>query len=833
MAYASEPLIRDVRQALLEIGYPDDLLLTDYPFADVLSDSFEVRNIPFAAFAQGPPSYRSASMGIAFLRDARADDLRRFTALGAPQIFVMDAEASQVGRWKIRSAEPPELLERFAPGTLPNRIREERSRWEPAHVLRAKSAFGFTPPEQLDFYDLGLIPVLEGWVQEKLDGLLRGVIADGMKALKEGGQHQESHAVAGLYRLVFRLLAAKLLGDRGHHGSWLNEDVDEVIRRVDDFYFPKTPPTPLSGLLPRQRIWDSIRESIHLQNLSVEALAFVYENTLVSAETRAKYGTHATPHQIAEFVVNSLPFEELPPEERIVFEPFTGHAPFLTAALGRLKTLLGSSVPPSERHDYFVRMLRGLEIDPFAAEVARYSLMLADFPNPDGWQIEVGDVFDSPRFDTLLHGAQVVLSNPPYENSQAAKCAEQILTDPPSMLGLVLPRKSIDGVAFREFRRALLKRYGEVRTSVLPDVAFKHSESETLVLLAYGRGRTDRILVSQYVSREDFNGFLKGSRATWATKKVRERSGSQGLSETIWRTPRADTWERLSHYDSLNAVLEDSARGVEYRVRVRDEREALVSDEPRAGFQAGVMNVPAPFEPYLPLEPQYLRIEDEWMRGRAHRKPWAKPKVLVNANRLSRGPWTVAAALDRSGLVAYQTFLGLWPREDVPMEVVAAIMNGPVANAFLYDHRTSRHNQLGTVRKIPIPPLGALDSRRIVSLVRRYIAERRNSSSRPAGRMGGSRLIQLVNELDVELLRAYDLPPREERSLLDLFGGVSRPGVEEFSGYFPSTFRPAIPWAEYISDDFRKASAKTTLERLPKIDDPAVAEVVRRLGSLV
>ncbi|WP_165360780.1 N-6 DNA methylase [Candidatus Chloroploca sp. Khr17] len=131
----------------------------------------------------------------------------------------------------------------------------------------------------------------------------------------------------------------------------------------------------------------------------------------VLATCKAVYAEH-----LAEYIVQQLPFDELPQDERRVFAPFTGHAPFLIAALGRLRTVLPSTMDADQRHDYFVRMLRGMELDAFAREVARYSLILADYPNPDGWDIRQADVFSSPYTDTYLQQAKIVLCNPPFSD---------------------------------------------------------------------------------------------------------------------------------------------------------------------------------------------------------------------------------------------------------------------------------------------------------------------------------------------------------------------------------------------------------------------------------
>src|SRR5205085_7544767 len=84
----------------------------------------------------------------------------------------------------------------------------------------------------------------------------------------------------------------------------------------------------------------------------------------------------------------------------------------LIAAMSRLRALLPSGATAYDRHEYFVRMLVGLEVDPFAREVARYSLTLADYPSPNGWKILPGNVFAGTQLDENLQAANIILCNP-------------------------------------------------------------------------------------------------------------------------------------------------------------------------------------------------------------------------------------------------------------------------------------------------------------------------------------------------------------------------------------------------------------------------------------
>src|SRR5205823_5356167 len=134
-----------------------------------------------------------------------------------------------------------------------------------------------------------------------------------------------------------------------------------------------------------------ISQCSHMGLVSTEALAYLYENALITKETRAELGTHSTPAFLVDYILGRLRpwIEEIPPERRYVFEPACGHAAFLLAALRLLGELLPESLfAPSKRHRYLRERLHGCDYDTFALEIARLSLTLADVPNPNGWDLQ-------------------------------------------------------------------------------------------------------------------------------------------------------------------------------------------------------------------------------------------------------------------------------------------------------------------------------------------------------------------------------------------------------------------------------------------------------------
>jgi hypothetical protein len=769
--YSSSMLLRMVRAGLRDIGYQDSLLKQEYSFVDLRTDNYEIRTVQLAAFAQEPPSYRNACFGVVISPHDGYEDVMDYMALGAPQIFTLHPETQKVCRWTFRSKENPILIDCIEPDQLQTTIVAHKDVWNPEKMLRTKSIGFGKETFQLDFFDAGLIPTLESFVYAKLDKLLRDTITSSELAYKEYGEEELTDTIyKALFRLIFRLVAAKLLGDRGHPGNWLSSNAQEVINEVENFYS-----MPSGDVLKNANVqdvaWRKIRNAFSFQNLSVEALAYVYENTFVSAQTRKSYGTHATDHSIAEYILQSLPIEDIVDRnERFVFEPFAGHAPFLIAALQRLRSLLPLDISVEQRHHYFVQMLAGIELDAFACEVARYSLILADYPNPNGWLIENDNFFVSPKLDKYLRQAQVVLANPPFEDfnfddltkgysltstNRAVEALNRILSYKPRMLGFVLPRSFTDGQSYLPARKKIADLYDNVSLVALPDNAFHFSEAETILLIAHGRRTIRPTWSSSLVKKSDFEEFIRTGVPTWYTKAPdsfieHERSSP---NPTFWYTPLQNIWEALAHLQQFGEIV-DIHIGIQHNVPFKVNKDDLVSDEPKEGFAPGLTRVSDGFEPYITRSFSYINVEPV---------------------RLSRGPWTIAATIDDKGLVCMQNFHGVWSRGKYPLEVIAALLNGPIANAFLSTHNTTKHNKLGTTKQIPIPNLRPSQVSLIVSLVQDYISCRKQ-------------WLQAVPEYSqrFERLSAYDLAPYLEQQLLKYFNGFAKPGPIPLTQLKPS-----------------------------------------------
>jgi len=254
-----------------------------------------------------------------------------------------------------------------------------------------------------------------------------------------------------------------------------------------------------------------------------------------------------------------------------------------------------------------------------------------------------------------------------------------------------------------------------------------------------------------------------------------------------------------------------------------------LSKSPREGFAPGVFKPADSLNQFYLNKLVYLDVSPEAaMRPAPLTRAWDQPKVLTNVARLSRGPWRMAAVSDKSGLVASQAFFGIWPTSDkLPLEALEAILNGPLANAFLTERASNQHFTNELLKLLPMPKR-ALD--RVLEAVRRYRAACAAARAEALKRAGSDDVLnRLLVEVDAEVLRAYDLPPRLERRLLEFFRGHEheRRVDHPFRGWLPEDFTAYMPLHEYLGPLVERNRGAWALEAFTPVPEEEV-ELLRR-----
>jgi hypothetical protein len=825
MQIGPEKLLSEVIAGLRGLGYYDPLLQEDYKFADWFSPTAEERQVAAAAFGQTPVSYDSACIGVACANGVCGQALvNQYRALGAP-VF-LELTASGIQEWAVSRKENGHgLVERYSSDRIGEMFVTRAADWRPESLLRAKNIGSFSWSEQLGLF-AGLLPELEEHIQEKLDPLLRETLS-ATKAVYRDTTGRQPDA-AQLFKLVFWILTAKVFYDRRVNGFInLSSDADQLLDAVAKQY--KTDAPKLLNRRARQEAAARIWRELDFRNLSVEVLSQIWSTTLVDDDTKLRLGIHRTSRTIVRYIVERIPFEQFGDDRRIILEPCAGSAVFLIGVMNELRHKLFGTTP-AERHRYFVQHLAGVEKDPFAVEISRLALTLADFPNSDSWNVVQQDVFLPNAMTGYLQRAGVVLCNPPFgdfdENERRlyqpssthrpAELLQRVLFDlhPRGVIGFVLPRNIVDGRGYAGIRKQLAQRFATIELTLLPDRAFE-ADSEVGLVIA-----TDPI---PHKFCRVINRKVNDNAEAWAQFEHSHAVSTDypaeiGIEEAVegFAVPELpELWAFLVDFPTLEEFAEIH-RGIQWNQPLTKDgietghRSSLVRNEPDQGYMRGV----APrttFNVFEQPEMFYLSMRANDQLGNAWQFEWDKPKAILNKSARSRGAWRIAAFPDSEGVTCYQTFIGVWPKSDRFDEwLLSAILNSPVANAFVATREGKTDITMEILRLIPVPHFTESQREKLRSLIKRY-----------QGMTNSLQTLNLVNDpdrvlkqIDATVLDGYRIPPRLERRLLDFFRGHTRPTSHDFSEYIPQDCGVYFSLSEYLSPDFAAATSGELLKRL-------------------
>lgn len=784
-----ERLFFAVLGQLRKIGYRDSLLLERYDFADHFSSLPSTVTAPAAAFGQLPPDPNSACFAVALTNgDSGASLIARYRALGAPR--ALEVRDDSVVHWRV-SANVSEVDRQnvISPSQLDGIFHRNRDAWNPSSVMRAKNIAPITGGRQRDFIDAGLMPALESHVHEKLDPLLRGILnAARLDFRRRNKKEPDSDR---LFRLVFRALTGKMMHDRDLEPFNAISGPDsprKFLREVAQHY---NDPKPIIDDLETQRlVLSRLWSGMGFANLSIDVLAFVWENTLVTSDIRKAHGIHATPPNVARFVARAL-IGNAPDARRVVVEPCAGSGTFLIAALQCIKELLPPDTNLRRRHEYFANTLRGFETESFGIEVSQSSLTMADFPNHNGWYLKDEDVFgsqsESPHFISSLKKARFVLCNPPFEafsesqrgryQSQYARGPVELLhrvldlIPPDAEIGFVLPHTVIDGQPYSELRRKIGERFSDLQVVQLPEGIFKKARFPSALLIAKNpnRHRGTQVSFSYVSSADDFVQRGTIDRTEVARKSLDELEQSLSIAEL------GELWDFLSCHPKVSSAVSEIARGVEWE----SDTKGHVLDSPRGGALPGFHTSKElrcfespPISFLVPEDKKYLA----WDR------PWHLPKVVCNAVRKRQvGPWKIAACPVDLNLICTQNFTVLWPKAPWTAKSLAAVMNGPIACAFMACHETWKHITKENLRELPVPTLDNAQIATLDNLVGHY---QRVAALKRDGlfddRIADRQLTSLLKDIDSIVLLAYGLPEDLVEDLVMFFEDHNRPASVQY-----------------------------------------------------
>lgn len=809
--------------ALCSVGYDEARIRRNYDFSDLTGDTAQVRNIPLAAFGGYPQSYRNARIGVLFTDDTPAA-ITDYRALGAPLLMTVRNETVQP--WAVGIDGGTEAGKPFRLADIDRVFQKNSSSWGQAAMGRLKVAGAFSAERQPEIFDTGLVPALEARFQIRLKELLERSFQVIFSTYRE--VHRRPPRVNDLFAFLFRFVTAKIFMDRADATGWEGLDnAHEVLRAAErQTGLLEKPDSEFLRKPILEKAWDIVKSTLHFQNLSVPDLAFVAESAFITDETRDELGVHSTPAGLADYVVKQLPWNEVPVDERVVFEAFCGHGIFLAKAMERLGQDLPGNLGPKARHEYFRKRLIGIETDPLSLEICRLVLTLSDYPNGNSWEgLHRGDVFNWPDWDPTLQSATVMLANPPYEafpnkyrqqinavkTKPPAEFLFRLLRTPPRLLGLVLPQSFLSDPIYQDANRLMARRYGSINVVELPRI-FRYANNETVAVMASGlraEGRTVRVHYSE-VHKDGIDRFFED----WHVSATRSADvpvppASGGPRFTLRLLPVMSIFPTTKNKLKLGDISE-IRQGVHWIKRTDGKqmsapRSDVATDKEKEGFRRGAEKMNGNLSQFQLRATRYLSLldKDQDPSTRANKRQWEKRKAVCNAARLQiDSPWRLAAWADEEGLAFTKQFFAIWPKEGVSEFAIAAILASPVANAFSFERDLDRHNHIETLRQIPVPELEELQPngelhRRAAEL--QSIMKVRDFAQPPTTET----VTAAAMRLDAAVLDAYGFSAAVQFQLLKMFNGWPRPLPPPYGAafvrYFPEDLEEEVRLSDLIA----------------------------------
>jgi hypothetical protein len=767
-----------------------------------------------------PWDARSACLAVV---DATTDSrlsAQRCIEFGAPTALVCRGDSLDWWQLSISGPHDPQTIRAHE---LDGFFRVHGVQLRPENIYAAKLRRRVSNGVQMEFVDAGLMPALERKAGEALNRLVTQAIRALMDDL---GDKVHSHE-EGVYKSVFWMLAAKLLCEKGVRGfkSLDLKDVDAVFEVVGQHYKDARdyPPGGKAWKPALARIASGIAEWGSLGNISAESLAYLYETSMIDGhrrtgrrnsegplpDVRKTLGIHSTPSVLVDHMLSQiwpLVDDDQLADQR-VYEPACGHAAFLTAAMRDIRNWSGLE-ESAIRHNYLRDRVRGTEIDPFAVEIAKLSLTLADVPYGNTWQIEPADIFTPGLLRNAAKWATIVLSNPPYEDFKKTRANRYLKSSEPvtaqtkavemlkrvvpslapgAVFGFVLPQGTLYDREARQLRRTLLNTCEIAEVALFEDKLFNIADQETCILI--GRRRDDelRVPVTTYrrVRNRDMDNF-KSSLAFSREDRIEPSDLARRPDASLYEPDLRDVWQALSSLPKLGHSFQVQ-KGYEFhRSDVLRER-GLLSSSPKEGWLPVALKASDEYTVWnLPIG-GWLKFGPKTYRARGGGVSPGKRQVVINYSG-PREPWRFIPVVDERGTAISSRFLSLRPKGRQGHSLVAlwAIMLSPIANAYAYSWSGKRQTLVKEWEAMPLPTPTRERLTDIETAATTYLSLVVPPNEFKLATHDEHSIRQALLDLDTSVLRLYDLPVELERQLLAVFDGVGRKGVGcTFRGYPP------------------------------------------------
>lgn len=505
--------------------------------------------------------------------------------------------------------------------------------------------------------------------------------------------------------------------------------------------------------------------------------------TAYNEEKRRELGRYDTPLYLTRHIWDNIPVEYLSPDNRITADMTCGWGSFLVAGHDRLSNL-------SDMEPYLLSsVLFGNDSDAFTSKLASLALLL--YSGADSWEIGDSDALSWRWLKN--HRPNIIVGNPPFMGNRknpektVGKARRQQKADtflnyaidrlaPDGYLAMLMPLSFLASQASPDLRKQLLKNSDVQEIWELPAKVFQDVTAETLVLFAQKKAAktySSYPVRTRFLQRNTLRAFQKQGTFTHSllapnqgvwneTSRVSEHSVnthiirySSTLTENVWNNLN----KTCISLESIAHIFQGMNRGNNPKVKRN-----LDSVPKSINWLTKAQSVlPKSFMIKYDKAKQGL-YPNEFVEPRLENEEYLSgEKVLLTS--VSNPSWgkRVKVAIEHLGFYVSDNFYVIVPNEEgkklgITLEVIAAIIDWKVSNAWIIDHLKSPKIPKFAIRTIPFPRELSKDTcKQLTNAVKSLEAAINNLRDESKFRYEIDTVLQKAYNLDDEIYELFDL----------------------------------------------------------------------------
>ncbi len=619
--------------------------------------------------------------------------------------------------------------------------------------------------------------------------------------------------------LAIQLLGAIILADTGVLGDEIRRDGEQVPLRdlmeiaykgFDRYFKPNIINKHFRHAQDAYELLRGIRYAAFTPDMLRDLYVKAY-----SEEERQKSGSYDTPLYLTRQIWKNIPVEYLPPEKRVVADITCGWGSFLIAGHERLSSL-------SDMRDFPLReFIRGNDKYPLTAKLAGLGLLLST--SKDRWNIDHQDALQWNWLNT--HQPNIIVGNPPFAGNRKVTADEKNLSAinakrqqeadkflghaierlaPNGYLAMVLPRSFTAGEASPTLRETLLRECDVLELWQLPSGIFKSVNPHAIVLFAQKKPSNSishypvRVRTIQKTTRKEFQdaGTFTVSgvvvdQSTW-NKTVHKSEGTKNthimeyklvLPEQTWQSIISQS-EQLDKYAHIfrGATVGNKGKATGDIGKKSASRKLKEYDHPEYVFwlrqamnvlsRQFYINYKGAEKILYPNDLQWPRLEEKQI--------FESLKVLVAYAPDPSWGRRAKAAIDRRGYYVSDSFwvVKLLPEIEklqITHEVIAAVLNWDVCNAWFIEHMTSRAIPEYAINTLPFPKNLKENDCNILTEAVKQIEKVFSENEGSSGYKDAINAVEARDAIDTILKAAYNLDEPTFRRLREIAEWDSSP----------------------------------------------------------